>query len=218
MDLDRVFVDDVVIGERHRALDESKVASLVESIKVIGLQTPISVHIEDDQTHLVAGLHRLEAAKRLGWEFIDASILRVSEIDRELWEIAENLHRVDLTKEQRDEHVRRYAELIEAREKNQMQQDAAPEIGYKKPPPQKKGTARRVAEETGLSVDTVRRALNPAPPKPAPTPADPLNDYEAVDKQVARLMSAWNAAGKEAREQFMAKVDQPVMGQQWLAQ
>ena len=32
------------------------------------------------------------------------------------WEIAENLHRVDLTKEQRDAHIRRYAELLEAKE------------------------------------------------------------------------------------------------------
>ena len=31
-------------------------------------------------------------------------------------EIAENLHRVDLTKEERDKHIRRYAELLEIKQ------------------------------------------------------------------------------------------------------
>ena len=30
-------------------------------------------------------------------------------------EITENLHRLDLSKEQRDEHIRRYAELLTAK-------------------------------------------------------------------------------------------------------
>ncbi|WP_066553712.1 hypothetical protein [Croceicoccus bisphenolivorans] len=74
--------------------------------------------------------------------------------------------------EKRDEHIRRYAELLEGRAKIQVTQNAAPEIGYKQPPPQKKGIPRQIAEETGLSVDTVRRALNP---KPAPEPKAPQN-------------------------------------------
>jgi hypothetical protein len=32
-----------------------------------------------------------------------------------VWELAENLHRLDLTKDQRDHHIRRYAELLEVR-------------------------------------------------------------------------------------------------------
>jgi hypothetical protein len=87
------------------------------------------------------------------------------DIDVRLWEIAENLHRVDLTKDERDRHIRRYAELLEQREreatKNPVPQSAAMEIGYKKPPPRKKGVARQIADATGLSDDTVRRALNP---------------------------------------------------------
>ncbi|WP_156174453.1 hypothetical protein [Hoeflea sp. IMCC20628] len=43
--------------------------------------------------------------------------------------------------------------MIEAAEvENQVTQNAAPEIGYKKPPQQQKGTARKVAEEIGVSV------------------------------------------------------------------
>lgn len=87
---------------------------------------------------------------------------------------------------------------------NQVTQNAAPEIGYKKPPPQTKGTARIVAEETGLSVDTVRRALNP---KPAPEPKAPLPDYDVVTVQFNALMAAWNRAGSDARSRFVDAID-----------
>lgn len=50
----------------------------------------------------------------------------------------------------------------------------------------------------------------PAPPK-VTKPAAPLNDFETVDKQVAALMAAWNRASKEAREDFLARIDAPVM-------
>lgn len=40
--------------------------------------------------------------------------------------------------------------------------------------------------------------------------ADPIGDQESVEKQVARLMNAWNSAGPEARSEFLAKIDQPV--------
>lgn len=46
----------------------------------------------------------------------------------------------------------------------------------------------------------------------------PLNDFEAKEKQVAALMSAWNKAGQDARQEFMERVnygDEPVMGRKW---
>jgi ParB-like chromosome segregation protein Spo0J len=60
---------------------------------------------------LVTGLHRLEAAKRLGWDEIDALFVTGNEIDRELQEIAENLHRSELTVLERDTLIGRWAEL-----------------------------------------------------------------------------------------------------------
>ena len=61
-------------------------------------------------------------------------------------------------KDQRDEHIRRYAELLEARAAIPVVQNEPVEIGYGKPPPRPKGLARQIAEETGLSVATVRCA------------------------------------------------------------
>lgn len=43
-----------------------------------------------------------------------------------------------------------------------------------------------------------------------PLAADPLNDLEATEKQLAALMSAWNRAGPEAREKFLGTIDGPV--------
>lgn len=39
----------------------------------------------------------------------------------------------------------------------------------------------------------------------------PLNDEAAREKQVAALMSAWNRATAEARDEFMARIEIPVM-------
>ncbi|WP_300536011.1 hypothetical protein [Sphingosinicella sp.] len=63
--------------------------------------------------------------------------------------------------------------------KIQVSQTAAPEIGYKKPPPQTKGIAAQVAEATGLSKDTVRRALNPKPPVPIKSVIEPETEEGA---------------------------------------
>jgi ParB/RepB/Spo0J family partition protein len=71
----------------------------MESIKRIGLQTPITVRLYDpaDEPILISGRHRLEACKRLNMEFIDCIEFEGSETDARLWEIAENLHRADLS-------------------------------------------------------------------------------------------------------------------------
>lgn len=219
----RVDVELVRVGARHRPVDDAAVDRLAQSMKDMGLRQPITIRVVDDYVDedgavsdgvavLVAGRHRLEAARRLGWEHIDAIDADDDELSAELWEIAENLHRLDLTKDQRDQHIRRYAELLEVA--RQVTQNAAPVIRHDKPQQNaavykskggrgNKGIPRQIAEETGLSVDTVRRALNP---KPSPSPPEPvaarapISDEGTVEKQVDAVMAAWNRACPEARE------------------
>lgn len=207
----RVSPESIEIGERHRSLSEDACARLMASMKEIGLKQPISIRIVDlmmidgqeveGVPVLVAGRHRLEAARRLGWSHIDCFEVDDDPVSAELWEIAENLHRCDLTKEQRDEHIRRYARLLAARDAEQIQvrQNVASEIGYKSPPPQQHGVARRIADETGLSKRTIERAL-----KPAPSPRRPLS---STGKQVESLKRAWREAGPEARRMFLDSVE-----------
>lgn len=186
-------IDDIfVLGER-RAVDDEAVGALVSSIQMLGLQTPITVRIQadvpdpdtgevlDSAYRLVAGRHRLEACRLLGWRDIPAIVRDCDEIDAELIEIVENLHRLDLTKAQRDQHIRRYAELLKAREEAarelSRQNDAKNDDAHRPRgrPVGSTGIASKVAEQTGLSTRTVQRALNPTP-KPASPPREPLLD------------------------------------------
>ena len=87
------------IPKRLRALDPEKVDKLAKSMAEIGLLNPITVwSISDGDYEVVAGAHRLAAAFNLGWYFIDAVFVDDwPEIDRQLWEIDENLMRAELS-------------------------------------------------------------------------------------------------------------------------
>lgn len=110
--------DEIVIPGRLRSgLSERSVASLMESITRIGLRTPITVRWdrEDDSDIivLVAGRHRLEACKRLGMAMVDCVVFDGTETQARLWEIAENLHREDLTVQERSDHIAEWVRLTE---------------------------------------------------------------------------------------------------------
>lgn len=200
--------ESIFVGERHRPLNDEAVSRLQQSIADIGLRHPISIRVVDEMVIdgemiagvpvLVAGRHRLEAVRRLKWARVDCAEVDDDDIKAELWELAENLHRCDLTKEQRDEHIRRYAELVEAQAR------------ITPPAEQKRGrpvsTVTRVARATGLSDDTVRRALRPSP-KMTPLP---VPEEDVAQQQFRALMIAWNRAGAEARGMFMAEVTERI--------
>jgi len=120
-----VPVTKIRVGERSRALREDAMVSLVESIKTIGLQAPISVQIDPSSRAecyvLVAGLHRLEACRRLGMAHVDARIIDLDETERRLWEISENLHRAELTALERSEHIAEWIRLAEERGRHSAQ-------------------------------------------------------------------------------------------------
>lgn len=214
-----LHVDDIEIGGRHRPLSNEAVQRLSASMKDIGLRHPVSVRIVDEMEIdgkvtsgvpvLVAGYHRLEAAKQLGWSQIDCIEVDDDSLQAELWELAENLHRLDLTKEQRDEHIRRYAELLEEKAMRQPQQNAAPVLsdGRRKGPQHEKAIPRQIAEETGLSVDTVRRALKP---QPEVIPMSARSEHDVILAQANAIIAAWNRACPEAREIALDTIDGPV--------
>jgi ParB-like chromosome segregation protein Spo0J len=198
--------ESIFIGERHRALNDEAVSRLQASISEIGLKHPICIRVVDEMEIdgemiagvpvLVTGRHRLEAVRRLKWQHVDCMEVDDDALKAEMWEIAENLHRCDLTKEQRDEHIRRYAELLEAQAK------IVPQIAAGRGRPV--STVTKVAKATGLSDDTVRRALSP---KPIPLPVEPV---DVTGHQFRALMAAWNRAGSEAREMFLAEVSERI--------
>ena len=103
-----VRISSIKVSTRLRPLGD--VSSLAESIRQLGLLHPIAI------THtrrLIAGLHRIEAAKLLGWKAIPAHVLRVSDTEADLLECDENLIRADLTVLERAEHYLRRKLLYE---------------------------------------------------------------------------------------------------------
>lgn len=157
MKIESVPVDAIEIGARLRCLNEVAVNTLVESMKRLGQLQPISVYAPDNAAaHLVAGLHRLEAARRLGWENIDAVFVSCGDIDRELQEIAENLHRNELTALERDTQIARWVELVAAKVSDKLSETSSGDKGGRP------GKASATAREIGVNERDVQRAVKVA--------------------------------------------------------
>ena len=107
---------------RLRKADPKQVAGIAASIKEVGLLNPITVvpgkvifngqKIEGYQ--LVAGLHRLEACKSLGWTDIPIAVLDLDEQQRIIAECDENLCGSVLTATERAMFSARRKEAYEA--------------------------------------------------------------------------------------------------------
>jgi ParB/RepB/Spo0J family partition protein len=121
-EIEKVEVDVIDVLPSHRKPDPKAVERLAASIKEIGLRTPITVRYFPDRRGevgtcdsyvVVAGGHRLAAVKSLGWEKIECFVVDEDDRQARLWEIAENLHRADLTKLERDEQVAEWIKITE---------------------------------------------------------------------------------------------------------
>jgi ParB family chromosome partitioning protein len=113
----KIWLDEIKVGARLRPLDPATVDFLAESIQRIGLQSSISVRIVSDETGetpvLIAGHHRLEALRKLGHETTICAIHTGNDRDARIWEIAENLHRAELSVLERSEHVAEWVRLTD---------------------------------------------------------------------------------------------------------
>jgi ParB family transcriptional regulator, chromosome partitioning protein len=121
MTLAMILIDRIRVGPRLRVTNPEQVAKLEESIAEVGLINPITVRPKQvieggnavDGYGVVAGVHRLEACKRLGWIEIPAQVLEMPELRLWLAEIDENLAGPTLTKAERALFTRRRKEIYE---------------------------------------------------------------------------------------------------------
>jgi ParB-like chromosome segregation protein Spo0J len=146
-------LDEIEVGAR-RPVDPDAVSRLAKSIKDIGLQYPISVVASEGRFRLVAGRHRLEAFRVLNEETIPSNAVKMDDRDARMWEIAENLHRAELTVAQRAEQVAEYARL--AKEKRDAD-TVLRQVGAK-PSGRPEGGNRLAARDLGVTEHEVRRA------------------------------------------------------------
>jgi ParB family chromosome partitioning protein len=93
-------LDQVIVEDRLREVDENKVASFAISMAQTGQITPIEVKMHpkgDSKYLLVAGAHRLAAAHVIGLPKIEAVLFEGDSDAARLREIDENLFRNELT-------------------------------------------------------------------------------------------------------------------------
>ena len=106
-----IEINAITVGtDRREALPED-VQKMAESMAKIGLLSPITV---DKHHALIAGLHRLEAAKLLGWEEIECIVSDLDGLQAELAEIDENFVRKNLSGIEYSDLLLRRKEIYEA--------------------------------------------------------------------------------------------------------
>jgi ParB-like chromosome segregation protein Spo0J len=149
----KLGVDIIDVSDRLRHLDENKVGEIAESMMAIGQINPIIVRDLDcdgARLILVAGHHRLAAAKRIGMKEVDVIVVEGEDVECRLWEIAENLHRADLTALERSEHIEEWRKLTAEK----ASQVATPSGGAQ---PAEAGV-RKTAQELGIKKEEVSRS------------------------------------------------------------
>jgi ParB-like chromosome segregation protein Spo0J len=105
-----IKISDIVVLNRKRPLDQKTVQSLADSIKIGSLINNITVSPSNE---LIAGYHRLEALKLLGYDEVEVNVIDVSDLDKELLEIDENLIRKELTALEHSEQLLRRKQIYE---------------------------------------------------------------------------------------------------------
>jgi ParB/RepB/Spo0J family partition protein len=143
-------VSDIDIPTGRREIDSAAVKRLAESIKKIGLRHPVTVRAKGDRYILVAGRHRIEAFKKLDRGDIPATIFKMTNDEARLWEIAENLHRAELSNIEKAECIEDWRKITN----RQASHDVTPSGGKQ---PTEIGI-RKTAEALDVSHETVRRA------------------------------------------------------------
>lgn len=153
---------DVPTNRARSHLSDETIAGIMKSIDSIGLQTPITVSLDDETGigTLIAGAHRLEAAKRLGWEQIPAlCVQNWSEEQARMWEISENLHRAELTVLERDEHIAEWIRLADLHSSQFATNESMRVDGRGH---RKAGGVRAASRALGIDKDDAHRAVKVA--------------------------------------------------------
>jgi ParB/RepB/Spo0J family partition protein len=151
-------IDDIVVPDGRRDVDPAVVKRLADSIENVGLRHPITIRRDrkgsDAKYILIAGRHRIEACKRLGREHVQATIVSMTNAKARMWEIAENLHRAELTVLKRKEQIAEWIELKRA------------QVGQVSGGRGNKGGISAAAEQLGVTRQEAQRSVRIASIKP----------------------------------------------------
>lgn len=118
----KIAINRINTDNRIRSVNSDKVSALRSSMELVGLLNPITVGrttgVRDgravDVYPLIGGLHRLEAAKVLGWDEIEATITDLTGPAAVIAECDENLCGTNLTPAERALFTKRRKAAYEA--------------------------------------------------------------------------------------------------------
>ena len=160
----KIAINEIKIGLERRETSLKGINELARSISEVGLLNPITV--DSDHT-LIAGLHRREAARILGWTEIECTVCGLEGLQAELAEIDENVVRTALP-------TIEYGELLERRREIYESLHPATKAGLAQAAGMNRAIGNNVtdkmsattksfthdtAEKLGVSVRTVERTM-----------------------------------------------------------
>ena len=154
-----ININEIKVNPGRREATPEDVQRLSESVAEVGMMNPISVTA--DHT-LIAGLHRLEAAKRLGWTEIECSVSDMDALHTELAEIDENVIRTGLSDLELSELLARRKKIYETLHPSTIARNLPGhasnyESSSDKMTGEEKPFSQDTAEKMGVSPRTVER-------------------------------------------------------------
>lgn len=154
----KVKINTIKINPGRREATPQSVEELARSIAAVGLMNPVTL---DQNNTLIAGLHRLEAAKLLDWTEIECNIIGMNSVQAELAEIDENIVRTKLTKQELGDQLLRRKELYEMLhpETRQGMRNGQTSKNANLASLETKSFTQDTSEKTGMSKRTVSRLL-----------------------------------------------------------
>lgn len=209
-DIGFIDVDDIDMGDRLRPIDPVHVEVLGRAMMREGQATPIVVCRLPGSTRwtLVAGAHRVEAARRFDIPQLKAEIIGASKLERRQREVSENLWRKDLDPIDRASFIAELVRLAKLRagiDPEASAQQVAAHARWQKNVKQQAadtcdtvshayGWTDEIAEKVGLSRRTVER--------------DVLLHTRLVPSEIARLRKRGHPVATNAAQlRSLAKLD-----------
>lgn len=198
-----VPIDSIEIPQTHRSVRQESVETLTKSISTIGLINPVTL---TSGYRLVAGRHRIEAHRKLGYKTIEARLLDADDLLLELAEIDENMERSQLDALQFSQQLKRRKEIYEGMhpdKKHGGSRKSAGNHGEISSPQNAdlKSFAEDTAETLGVSRATVERAIHVAENIPEDVQEEIANTPIAESKaELAALAKLPEAQQRKAVE------------------
>lgn len=165
-DIDLDLID--VPAGRARAFDPVWAEALAAIIGSQGLLNPVTLRADGARFRLVAGLHRLEAVRSLGWDAIPARLSQAETDDAaRLEEVMENLGRHELVALDRCQHLwelkqvweRMYPHAAHGKAPKPKAEEKRQTLPLSTDGPEIFGFSKATAEKIGLSERAIRMSV-----------------------------------------------------------